>query len=187
MCYEYIREPIRPASHAGFSTDELRRYLGVGRNEVSGIATRFGLTRLAGHYPERAVWRQVLGVEPRDEIEADLLRQPLEDIKWVSWVIDRKPSTVRGQIAAGTFSYPSGVQLGDTSTTSRPRTRRWIPEEIRRLAAGRRDPEFRRVEPFPPTGAAEKPAAAEGAVEAGVGVLALIAGQAPADARQRRE
>lgn len=187
MRYDYIREPIRPASQAGFTTDELRRYLGVGRNEVSRIAARFGLTKLAGHYPERAVWRQILGVEPRDEIEANLFRQPLVDINWVSWVIDGKPSTVRNQIAAGTFAYPNGVQLGNCSSTSPPRTRRWIPEEIRRLASGRGDPGFCRVEPFPMAGTAKKSAAAEGVDEVGIDVLALIAGQAPVDAHQRQE
>lgn len=124
-------EIIIPKTSGLLSSQELGQYLSVGRNEIPGIAQRFSLMRLEGHFPERDVWRKILGVEPEDDDAVALLRTQLQDINWVAARIGRAASSVRRRVQNGTFDYPYGVQLGDVSKDGpKPRLRRWLPAVI---------------------------------------------------------
>jgi len=124
--------------HRGFLTrEEMGFYLRVGKNEVAGIAKRFGLRPLEGLFPERALWRQILGLEPVTAQGEDLLRLQLQDIHWVAGRTGRAVSTLRNRIRSGSFNYPPGVQLGAISPGRTPRLRRWLPEVIEAAREGR--------------------------------------------------
>ncbi|SDY85934.1 hypothetical protein [Citreimonas salinaria] len=149
MPFELFRAPIIPASPAGLSTDELRRYLGVGRNNVAAIARRFGLENLHGIYPESVVWRQLFGLGPGDDAALAALREPLADIAWVSRATGVPQSTIRGHLRSGHWRYDGGVQLGDTHNDAFPRLRRWIPTVIRSRRCGSPLPIFASIPPLP--------------------------------------
>lgn len=151
MSFELYRKPIIPASPAGLSTDELRRYLGVGRNNVSAIAQRFGIENLHGIYPESVVWRQLFGLTPDDDAARAALREPLADINWVSCATGVARSTIRDHLRSGTWQYDRGVQLGDDGKTQVPRLRRWIPALIRSRRFASPVPDFSSIPPLPVT------------------------------------
>lgn len=135
---------------------ELADYLHVGTDEISKIASRFGLVALEGHYPEHSVWRQILELEPMNDEAATQLRVQLQDINWVAKRIGRGASTIRNKIRAGTLQYPVGVQLGAVSPGGKePRLRRWVAAEIEATRAGLEPPAFRRVSPLPVAPAGE--------------------------------
>jgi hypothetical protein len=126
---------------------ELARYLNVGRNEIPAILRRFAIEPVAGRFPWRSVWRQVLRVEPHDEVQEALLRQQLQKIGWVAAAVQRAPSTVRRRVADDGIGYPApAVDLGDPEVRSR--SRRWIPALILAHQQGRPLPVFRIVEPI---------------------------------------
>jgi hypothetical protein len=108
-----------------FNRAELCVYLRVGRNELRSIVARFDLVPIDGHYPERRVWRQILEVEPTSDEGAELLRVRFMEIDWVAKCLEKAPSTVRNQIAGGTFRYSTGVQLGNEDKGRHARLRRW--------------------------------------------------------------
>jgi hypothetical protein len=83
------------------------------------------LLPIDGHYPERRVWRQILEVEPTTDRGAELLRVGLTEIDWVAKCLEKAPSTVRNQIAGGTFRYSTGIQLGNEEKGRHARLRRW--------------------------------------------------------------
>lgn len=149
MPFELYRKPVVPASPAGLSTDELRLYLGVGRNNVSKIAHRFGIEKMHGIYPESVVWRQIFGVSPGDDAAADALREPLADINWVASATGVPTSTMRGHLQSGQWKYDRGVQLGHKSKLRTPRLRRWIPALIRSRRLGCPSPLFKPIAPLP--------------------------------------
>ncbi len=148
MSFKLFREPIIPASPAGLSSDELRRYLGVGRNNVTPIARRFGIAMLHGIYPESVVWRQMFGLEPSDDAARAALREPLADINWTSQATGVPPSTLRAHLRSGTWKYDGGFQLGDDQTKPAPRLRRWIPAFVRSRALGFPPPAFTSISPL---------------------------------------
>ena len=152
MPFELFHEPIVPASAAGLTTEELRRYLGVGRNNVAPIARRFGIEKLHGIYPERIVWRQLFGLRPDDEAALAALREPLADINWVSKATGVPQSTIRDHLRSDHWRYDAGVQLGDVSELSSPRLRRWISALIRNRSCGSSLPAFESIPrvPFTP-------------------------------------
>lgn len=164
MSFKLFREPIIPASPAGLSTDELRRYLGVGRNNVTPIARRFGIEKLHGIYPEIVVWRQLFGLTPDDDAAQAVLREPLVDINWVSQATGVPQSTIRDHLRSGRWKYDRGVQLGDEKTPPSPRLRRWIPAQIRNRRCGSPRPAFTSVAPLPviPGSADTRPATPTG-------------------------
>lgn len=149
MHFKLFHEPIVPASAAGLTTEELRRYLGVGRNNVAPIARRFGIEMLHGIYPECIVWRQLFGLVPDDEAAQAALREPLADINWVSTATGVPQSTIRDHLRAGHWKYDRGVQLGDQSGTQARRLRRWLPALIRHRTCGSPLPAFNRIAPHP--------------------------------------
>jgi len=164
MRFELFREPIIPASAAGFTTEELRLYLGVGRNNVAPIARRFGIEKLHGIYPESVIWRQLFGLGPGDDIARAALREPLADIGWLSKATGVPQSTIRDHLRSGRWKYDRGVQLGDEKTTPSPRLRRWIPALIRNRRCGSPRPAFTSVAPLPviPGSADTRPATPTG-------------------------
>ncbi|MBL3702121.1 hypothetical protein GI582_05345 [Sulfitobacter sp. BDSS02] len=145
MRFELFQEPIVPASAAGFTTEELRRYLGVGKNSVALIAQRVGIENLHGIYPECIVWRQLFGLGAADEIALAALREPLADINWVSKATGVPQSTIRDHFRSGRWQYDRGVQLGDEDGAKPPRLRRWLPALIRNRTLGSPLPAFTRV------------------------------------------
>lgn len=160
MSFELFRAPITPASPAGLTTEELKLYLGVGRNNVASIARRFGIEKLHGIYPERVVWRQLFGVGPEDEAAQAALREPLVDINWVSRATGVPPSTIRDHLRSKQWKHDFGVQLGDQRAKASPRLRRWVPALIRNRVRGAPPPTFADVAPLPvtPDGASAHPA-----------------------------
>lgn len=118
MPFELYREPLIPASDAGYTTDELRRYLGVGRNTVTPILRRFGIRKLHGIIPEIVLWRQIFGLAPEGDAALQALREPLADITWVSRVTRVPMSTPRGHLRTGCWDYDPGIQLGDATCGS---------------------------------------------------------------------
>lgn len=151
MPFELFHEPIVPASAAGLTTEELRRYLGVGRNNVIPIARRFGIEKLHGIYPESIVWRQLFGLRPDDEAALAALREPLADINWVSKATGVPQSTIRDHLRSEHWRYDAGVQLGDVSKMPSPRLRRWIPALIRTRSCGSPLPAFESIPWIPVT------------------------------------
>ena len=149
MRFELFHAPIVPASTAGLTTQELRRYLGVGKNNVALIARRFGIENLHGIYPECIVWRQLFGLAPDDEAAQAALREPLADINWLSTATGVPQSTIRDHLRARRWSYDRGVQLGDRNGTQARRLRRWIPALIRHRTCGSPLPSFTRIAPHP--------------------------------------
>lgn len=147
MPFELYREPLIPASDAGYTTDELRRYLGVGRNTVTPILHRFGIRKLHGIIPEIVLWRQIFGLAPEGDAALQALREPLADITWVSRVTRVPMSTLRGHLRTGCWDYDPGIQLGDATCGSPPRLRRWIPALIRSHRLGMQPPHFAHVPP----------------------------------------
>jgi hypothetical protein len=156
MTFELYRKPIIPANPAGLSTDELRRYLNVGRNNVSAVAHRFGIEKLHGIYPEVIVWRQLFGLSADDDIATSALREPLADINWVSRATGVPQSTVRDHLRSKQWQYDGGVQLGEVSETQKPRLRRWIPALIRSRRLASPAPAFSRITPIPVNAGNEK-------------------------------
>jgi hypothetical protein len=121
---QLIDSPIQQAEAGWFSRRELQDYLGVGKNALTAIAERFGLTNVDGCFDERDVWRRLLDLEPMHNHGVELLRIPLRDIDWIAGQLGKASSTVRNEISRGSFPFGCGVQLGDLSKHS-PRTRRW--------------------------------------------------------------
>jgi hypothetical protein len=120
-----IDTPIQQAEAGWFTRRELQAYLGVGKNAVAAIADRFGLTEVEGCFDERDVWRRILHLAPVHEHGAYLLRIPLRDLHWVAGQLGKASSTIRNEIARGTFPFDSGVQLGALDADGGPRLRRW--------------------------------------------------------------
>lgn len=145
MSFKLFHEPIIPTCPAGFTTEELRRYLGVGRNNITPIVRRFGIQKLHGIYPERVVWRQLFGLGAEDAVAQEALREPLVDINWVSRATGVPQSTIRGHIRSERWNYDYGIQLGDKTTIPSPRLRRWIPALIRNQVCGSPLPVFVRI------------------------------------------
>lgn len=140
------REEFKLRAPGFFAPGELGTWLGVSRNSVAEIAERFGLRAIEGRYPEAEVYRKILGIEPRDDQDRDLLRRPLEGTGWLSRKTGVPASTVRAKVRKGTFAYPLGVQLSETSEGgAEPRSRRWIPCLIESLAEGMALPDFVQV------------------------------------------
>lgn len=138
---------IEPATPGLLTRGELADYLNVGKNLVPEIIRRFGLQPVEDRFPERAVWRQVLGVEPADAEEEALLREQLQPITWVAARIGRAASTVRNKLRKGTFGYPAPItDLGNPKIDSR--SRRWIPAQIRACRDGEPVPAFIPVAPI---------------------------------------
>lgn len=153
-------QTIEPKTPGLLTRQELASYLQVDYDAVPDIARRFGLTTVEDHFPERAVWRQVLGLEPIDEAAADLLRQQLQDIGWVSRRVGKATSTIRDKIRAGTFQYSPGVQLGAVvADRPAPRTRRFVPALIEAQRCDDPVPDFRIIAalPVPPADAEQRP------------------------------
>ncbi|WP_146681611.1 hypothetical protein [Thioclava sp. F28-4] len=142
MSFELFRDPITPAKPAGFNTQELRLYLGVGRNSVTDITQRFGIDKIHGLYPECNIWRQLFGIAPSDEVAKAQLREPLADIAWVSRMTGVPLSTLRNSLRNRQWRYDYGVQLGQDDGEAYPRLRRWIPALIRAQAIGSPAPSF---------------------------------------------
>ena len=117
--------PIQQTEAGWFTRRELQGYLGVGKNAVAAIADRFGLVSVDGCFDERDVWRRILNLQPVHDHGADLLRIPLRDIHWVAGQLVKASSTIRNEIARGTFQFDSGVQLGALDADGGPRLRRW--------------------------------------------------------------
>jgi hypothetical protein len=138
-------EIIQPKTPGLLARKELARFLAVDRDEIPGIVCRFGLRLLEDRFIERDVWRQVLGLEPVDDVAGELLRQRLRNIAWVGCRIGKAPSTVRDKIRRGTFEYSDGVQLGaDKPDRAPPRMRRFVPALIEAQRCGAEAP-FREV------------------------------------------
>lgn len=148
MQFSLFRAPIVPANAAGLSTEELRRYLGVGRNMVTSVARRFGIEKLHGIYSERVVWRQLFGLAPDTDAAEAALREPLADINWVSNATGVPQSTIRDHLASGAWKYDRGTQLGAEDATHPPRLRRWIPALIRSRVCGSPLPQFSCIAPL---------------------------------------
>ncbi|WP_417480592.1 hypothetical protein [Maricaulis maris] len=147
MPFELFREPLIPASDVGYTTDELRRYLGVGRNNVTPVLSRFGILKLHGVVPETVLWHQLFGLAPADDAALQALREPLANTTWVSQVTRVPMSTLRDHLRTGRWAYDPGVQLGDTTGGGPPRLRRWIPALIRSRRLGVQPPNFTHVPP----------------------------------------
>ncbi|WP_127902401.1 hypothetical protein [Solirhodobacter olei] len=127
---------IQPKTPGLLTREECAKFLNVGHNEISGIMRRFEVPALEGLYPERAIWKRILGVEPRDEPAMQALRLQLQDINWMVKTIGESASSIRRKIAAGTFDWPTGIQLGCLRADRKPpRLRRWMP----RVVLARRD------------------------------------------------
>ncbi|MGR3454604.1 hypothetical protein [Pseudooceanicola sp.] len=140
------RENFRPRDPGFLSPGELGTWLGVSRNSVADIAERFGLHSIEGRFPEAEVFRKILGIDPRDEQDRVRLRRPLEGARWLSRRTGVPASTVRAKIRKGTFGYPLGVQLSETSDDgAEPRSRRWLPCVIDAIAEGKAPPDFEQV------------------------------------------
>lgn len=141
--HKTTREEFKLRDPGFFALGELGIWLGVSRNSVAEIAERFGLCAMEGRYPEAEVYRKILGIEPRDDQDRDLLRRPLEGSGWLSRKTGVPASTIRAKVRKGTFAYPLGVQLSETSDGgAKPRSRRWIPCVIEPLAEGKAPPDF---------------------------------------------
>lgn len=154
MHYRTQPKPVEATTPGLWSREELSNYLNVGHNEIPRIAERFSIPVIEGHFAERTVWRQLFGIDPRDDAAAELLRLQLQDINWLSREIGRAASTIRNRIKAGTFGYPIGVQLGETSKDGvPPRLRRWMPWEIPVAQSLTDAPALRRVTPIRAAGA----------------------------------
>jgi len=174
MSFEMVRQPIIPAKPAGLSTEELRRYLGVGRNAVSGIAQRFGIEKVHGLYPEPVVWRQLFGFAPDDDAARALLREPLTDINWVAWLTGHPHSTISAALREDRWRYDCGVQLGEAAGTMHPRSRRWLPCLLRAQITGAATASFRLVEPFSTTNLTDQPSAPSIAEATEPGVFSVL-------------
>jgi len=148
MTFELYSKPIVPANPAGLTTDELRRYLNVGRNNVGVIAPRFGIEKLHGIYPEVVVWRQLFGLTPDNDVALAALREPLANVQWVSSATGVPTSTIRDHLRSKRWQYDFGVQLGDVSEILNPRLRRWIPALIRSRRLASPAPSFKRIAPL---------------------------------------
>ena len=121
--------------------DHLRKYLGVGRNRIPEILERFELHPVEGKFPIRAVWRQILWIEPVDAEQEALLREHLRPTGWVAAQVRRGHSTVRTKLREHRFEYPEpAVDLGDPDADSR--SKRWIPAQIRAATLGDDVPRF---------------------------------------------
>ena len=149
MTFELYRAKVVPAKAAGLSTEELRLYLGVGRNNVRDIAGRFGLEKMHDIYPEHILWRQLFGVLPADDLASNLLRESLADIHWVRCITGVPNSTIRDNLRTGRWQYDRGVQLGKANSEHAPRMRRWLPALIRTRVLDTPTPNFEIVEPVP--------------------------------------
>lgn len=165
MPFELFREPIVPCNPAGLTTTELRQYLNVGRDALSPILRRFGITMFHGIVPEVVLWRQLFGLEPSDQAATDALREPLADVRWVSQATGVPMSTLRHHLRNGRWQFDPGIQLGDETGSSTPRLRRWIPSLIRNQRLGSAPLNFCSVAPLAPpstdTGIATAAAPAE--------------------------
>lgn len=150
MPFELFREAIIPCNPAGLTTTELRQYLNVGRDALSPILLRFGITKLHGIVPEVVLWRQLFGLEPSDQATKDALREPLADVRWVSQATGVPMSTLRHHLRNGRWQYDPGIQLGEETGSTAPRLRRWIPSLIRNQRLGSAPPDFRAVGPLAP-------------------------------------
>ena len=140
------REEFKLRAPGFFAPGELGTWLRVSRNSVAEIAKRFGLRPIEGRYSEAEVYRKILGIELRDDQDRELLRRPLEGTGWLSRKTGVPASTVRAKVSKGTFAYPLGVQLSETSKGgAEPRSRRWIPCLIEPLVEGRVPPDFVQV------------------------------------------
>lgn len=149
MSFDLFHDPIIPANPAGLTSGEMQRYLGVGKNNVSAVARRFGIGKLHGLYPEPIIWRQLFGIAPEDEDARAFLREPLADCLWVSQATGVPRSTLRGCLRSGDWQYDDGVQLGKDDPEKPPRLRRWIPALIRTVVLGSPAPAFATVTPNP--------------------------------------
>ncbi|QFT82019.1 hypothetical protein FIU89_15445 [Roseovarius sp. THAF27] len=139
---------IIPRKQGLLTRQELAQYLQVGYGAVPNIARRFKLGEVDAHYPERLVWRNLLGWLPRTTQGEQLLRTQLQDINWVSQTLGPAPSTIRNDIQNGSWGFALGVQLGDTSAARPPRTRRWWPAEILAEQDGTQVEVFHHVRPY---------------------------------------
>lgn len=149
MSFELFKEPLITASDAGYTTDEVRRYLGVGRNNITPILRRFGIQKQHGIVPEAVLWRQIFGLIPENDAALLALREPLADIGWVSRATGVPMSSLRDRLRSGRWAYDAGIQLGDTTGGGPPRLRRWIPALIRSHRLGVQPPDFNHVPPLP--------------------------------------
>ncbi|MGJ8546661.1 MAG: hypothetical protein ACSHWZ_14540 [Sulfitobacter sp.] len=150
MPFELFRKPIIPCNLAGLTTTELRQYLNVGRDALSPILLRFGITKLHGIVPEVVLWRQLFGLEPSDQAARDALREPLADVRWVSQATGVPMSTLRHHLRNERWQYDPGIQLGEETGSTAPRLRRWIPSLIRNQRLGSATPNFCVVAPLAP-------------------------------------
>lgn len=177
---------IVPKTPGLLTRQELADLMNVGINEVPRLLDRFHLTPIEARFPVRSVWRQVLGVEPRDEDEAALLMEQLQPITWVAAQVGKASSTVRSKLSEGTFEYPGPIaDLGDAQKTSR--SRRWLPAQIRAARRGDPVPVFRAVEPLRPDARATAEPASEPAPEAVNNAFAEILRLNAEKSRQRRK
>ena len=149
MPFELFQPALVPHSSAGLTTEELRRYLGVGRNTITPVAQRFGIEKLHGVYPEYVVWRQLFGVVADNDAAQAALREPLADLNWLSNATGVPSSTIRDHLRRGNWQYDNGIQLGDETMPSPPRLRRWLPALIRSDLCGIPLPQFTRIQPRP--------------------------------------
>lgn len=136
-------ENFQPRHPGFFTLAELGIWLGVSRNSVADIAMRFGIRAIEGRFPETAVYRKILGIDPRDDQDREQLRRPLASVRWLSRKTGVPASTIRARVRTGKFGYPLGVQLSEPSEGgAKPRSRRWIPCVIDALAEGKEPPNF---------------------------------------------
>jgi hypothetical protein len=117
--------PVQQTEAGWFNRRERQVYLGIGKNTVTAIADRFGLTCVDGCFDEPDVWRRLLDLEPVHDHGIHLLRMPLRDIHWVGAQPGEAASTTRNEISRGAFPFGSGVQLGALAADGGPRLRRW--------------------------------------------------------------
>ena len=157
------RSAFTPREPGFFAQSELATWLGVSRNSVADIADRFGLRPLEGRFPEAEVYRKILRIDPRDDHDRDCLRRPLEGSGWLSRTTGVPASSIRSRVRNGSFDYPLGVQLSETSEGgAEPRSRRWIACVIEALADGREPPSFAQVGGEPTATPREMPGCADG-------------------------
>lgn len=137
---------ITPRTPGLLTREEFASYLQVGINEIPIIVVRFELEPVEGRFPWRSIWRQVMGIEPADPEQEQLLRQQLQGIGWVARQVGRGASTVRRKVREGRFEYPAPVvDLGNPEIDSR--LKRWLPAQILARKRGDDVPVFSTVEP----------------------------------------
>lgn len=166
MPFKLFNEPIVPVNPAGLTTGELQHYLNVGRNTVSPVLLRLGISRVHGIVPEAILWRQLFGIVPEDEEAQMALREPLVDINWVSQATGTPMSTLRDHLRTDRLQYNPGVQLGERTRTAPPRLRRWMPCIIRSQMLASQLPNFAKTPPFPLPVSEDFPTMATAAEEA---------------------